>query len=187
MDGPIERKLLIATQRSAWRPNCEPYSGERMGLDASVYCDCFERRRLRTQPRPEWGVDVDEEGGRSATSRDLDQQIAFDAWNHSACEHEDGVLLHHRIGNIALIGLFRQLLNPHVDRLPVIVRKIIYSGSHAGDSLSLETVAQLGAEVEALAQVHDKDRKNEQFLRDFEQQLRELVEYSGKVGKPIVF
>ena len=25
-----------------------------MGLDASVYCDCFERGRLRTPPRPEW-------------------------------------------------------------------------------------------------------------------------------------
>ena len=164
------------------------YRWERMGLDASVYCDCFERGRLRTPPRPEWGVHVDEEGGRSPTTKDLDEQIAFDAWNYrDACEHENGVLLHQRLGNISLIGLFRQLLNAHVDRLPVIVKKIIYSGSHAGDSLSLEIVEQLGAEIEALGQIHERDRKNEQFLRDFEQQLRELVECSRKVGKPIVF
>jgi hypothetical protein len=159
-----------------------------MGLDAFVYCDCFERGRLRTPPRPEWGVYVGEEGGRSPTTQDLDEQIAFDVWNsRDACEHENGVLLHHRLGNIALIGLFRYLLNAQVDRLPVIVKKIIYSGSHCGDSLSLEMVEQLRAEVEALAQVHDKDRKNEQFLRNFEQQLRELVEFSRTVGKPIVF
>jgi hypothetical protein len=62
-----------------------------MGLDAVVYCDCLERGRLRTASRPEWGVHVDEEGGRSPASQDLDEQIAFDTWNHrDACEHEDG-------------------------------------------------------------------------------------------------
>ena len=162
--------------------------GERMGLDAVVYCDCFERGRLRTPPRPEWGVHVDTEGGRSPATQDLDEQIAFDAWNsRDACAHEDGVLLHHRLGNITLIGLFRRLLSGQADRLPVIVTKIIYSGTHAGDSLSLEAVEQLGTEVEALAQIHDKDRENDRFLRDFEQQLRELVDCSREVGKPIVF
>jgi hypothetical protein len=159
-----------------------------MSLDASVYCDCFERGRLRSPPRLEWGVYVDEEGARSPATRDLDERVAFDSWNcRDACEHEDGVLLHHRLGNIALIGLFRKLLNAHVDRLPVIVKKIVYSGMHAGDSLSLEAVDQLGAELEELAQIHDKARQNEQFLRQFEQQLRELVECSRRVGKPIVF
>ena len=159
-----------------------------MGLDAVVYCDCFERGRLRTPPRPEWGVHVDADGGRSPTTQDLDEQIAFDVWDsRDACEHEGGFLLHHRLGNIALIGFFRQLLDGQVDRLPVIVTKIIHSGSHAGDSLSLEAVEQLEAELEALAQIHDNDRTNEQFLRHFEQQLRELIQCSRKVGKPIVF
>src|SRR5947208_1538866 len=159
-----------------------------MGLDASVYCDCLERGRLRTPPQPGWGVHVDEQGGRSPTTKDLDEQIAFDTWNYrDACEHEDGILLHHRLGNIGLIGFFRQVLSPHVDRLPVIVKKIIYNGIHAGDSLSPEAVEQLVTEIETLAEIHDTDRKDEQFLRHFEQQLRELVECSRKVGKPIVF
>jgi hypothetical protein len=158
-----------------------------MGLDAVVHCDCFERGRLRTPPRPEWGVRVDEECGRSPTTSHLDEQMAFDAWNSTACEHEDGLLLHHRLGNIALIALLRMLLNPHADRLPVIVKKIIYSGTHAGDFLSLEAVEQLALEIEFLAGVHDEDRRNEKFIRHFERQLRELVDCSRKVGKPIVF
>jgi hypothetical protein len=157
------------------------YRWERMG-------DCFERGRLRTPPRPDWGVHVDAEGGRSPTTQDLDEEIAFDTWNYrGACEHEDGVLLHHYLGNIALIALLRELLNGHVDRLPVIVKKVIYSGTHAGDSLSLETVGHLGAELEALARIHDKDPTNESFLRNFERQLRELVECARTIAKPIVF
>jgi hypothetical protein len=159
-----------------------------MGLDASVNCDCFERGRVRTRPRPEWGVYVDEEGGRSPTTRDLDEQIAFDRWNlREACQHEGGVLLHHRLGNVALIGLLRRLLNGRADRMPVIVKKVIYSGTHAGDSLSPQVVEQLGAELEILAQVHDENRENERFLRNFERQLHELVETSRTVRKPIVF
>src|SRR2546421_11903983 len=132
-----------------------------MSVDAYVYCDCFERGRLRTPPQPEWGVHVVEEGGRSTTTQDLDELIAFDTWNYDACEHEGGVLLHHRLGNISLIGLYRQLLNPHVDRLPVIVKKIIYSGIHAGDSLSREAVEQIGTELEGLAQIHANKPKKE--------------------------
>jgi hypothetical protein len=159
-----------------------------MGLDASVYCDCLERGRLRTPPRPEWGVHVDEEGARSPTTRDLDEKIAFDAWNHrDACEHEDGVLLHHRLGNSALINFFRAVLTEHAARLPVVVRKIVYSGIHAGDILSTEAVEQLAGELAVLSQVHVKDRKDEQFLRHFEHQLRELVECSRRVQKPVVF
>src|SRR5437763_826217 len=62
-----------------------------MGLDASVYCDCFERGRLRTQPRPEWGVHLDEDGGRAPATQDLEEQMAFDSWHlPETCEHEGG-------------------------------------------------------------------------------------------------
>ncbi len=159
-----------------------------MGLDAHVYCDCFERGRLRTPPRTAWDVYVDEHGGCAPRTKDTDEQIAFDRWRNShACEHQDGWLLHHRLGNIALIGLFRQLLNPHADRLPVVVHKIIYSGTHCGDRLDTADVEKLSMELTALATIHAPRRKDEAFLRDFEQQLRELVAASRSVGKPIVF
>ncbi len=39
------------------------------------------------------------------TGNDLDQDLAFDQWNITACEHEDGVLMHHYLGNIAHVDL----------------------------------------------------------------------------------
>lgn len=158
-----------------------------MGLDAIVYCDCFERGRLRAVPRAEWGVHIYEDGGRYRSNNNIGENMAFIAWDLEACEHEQGILLHHRLGNIAMIGLLRQVLKPHADRLPVIVNKIIYNGVHAGDFLTLDFVEQLGTEVEFLGQIHNKNSDDEKLLRHFELQLRELVECARKVGKPIVF
>jgi hypothetical protein len=158
-----------------------------VGLDAWVNCDCFERGRLRTPARPEWRVYVDDDGGRATANTDLDQQIAFDSWDREACEHESGQLLHHYVGNISLIGLFRQLLLPMVDRIPIITTKVIYSGTHCGDRLALDEVTRLAEEINVLSQVHGENLRDEQFLRHFEQQLRELVECSLRVRKPIVF
>ena len=158
-----------------------------MGLDASVHCDCFERGLVRVPPQSSWKVYVDEEGGRAPGTDDVDEQIAFDAWNRWACEHEDGVVLHHRIGNIALVGLLRGLLRPVADRLPVVTGRIIHNGIHAGDSLSAADVERLGGEMAVLAEIHDPRPENEHFLRLFERQLRELVGCSLRLRKPIVF
>ena len=56
-----------------------------MGLDASVYCDCFEKGDLKKQPKLEWAVIVDEYGARSvgATGLQIDTLIEFDAWNYA--------------------------------------------------------------------------------------------------------
>ena len=159
-----------------------------MGLDAHVYCDCFERGRLRTPPLAKWDVYLDEHGGCAPRTKEMDELIAFDTWRYQeACEHADGYLLHHRLGNIALIALFRELVNPHADRFPLIVHKIIYSGSHCGDCLDTTDVEKLDTELTALSKIHAPRKNDEQFLRDFEQQLRELVAASRSVGKPIVF
>jgi hypothetical protein len=74
-----------------------------MGLDAGVYCDCFERGRLRSPPPPGCTLSVDDRGLLLCGSDDLGTQIAFDRWQlDQACEHENGLLVQHRIGNIAL-------------------------------------------------------------------------------------
>ena len=60
-----------------------------MGLDASVYRDCYETGRLKSQPLPQWKVYVEPNGSRSNGAEDLDLQVAFDGWsNREACEHE---------------------------------------------------------------------------------------------------
>jgi hypothetical protein len=79
-----------------------------MGLDAVVYCDCFERGRLREPPPPGCNLSVSDDGSLLCGSEDLEVQLAFDQWQlERACEHELGVLLHHYIGNIALVAALR--------------------------------------------------------------------------------
>ena len=158
-----------------------------MGLEAAVYCDCFERGDLEVQPRPEWEVYVAENGSRETTATDLDLQTAFDSWDCQACCHDGGVLLDHYIGNIGLVGRFRELIGEHPNDFPLILEKVIYSGSHCGDYLVVGEVEALQAEVERIAHVHSQDAEAEQWLRGFEAQMLELVGCALRVKRPIAF
>jgi hypothetical protein len=160
-----------------------------MSLDATVYCDCFERGRLRTPPLPQWNLYVDEYGGRSRSSLTggLGDDLAFDRWNVTACEHEDGVLLHHYLGNIARVGLVREALSGHAESFPIILRKVVYNGVHGGDFLAVEQVESLRPELDALKRVRPDDQRQARCVRDFEAQLTELVGASLRLRKPISF
>jgi hypothetical protein len=159
-----------------------------MGLDAGVYCDCFERGRLRSPPPHGCTLSVDESGFLLCGSDDLDTQTAFDQWLvDQACEHENGLLVQHRIGNIGLVANLRAALQTDPDRFPVLLSRVLYNGTHCGDFIPATEVSQLLPEVEALAGIHCADTQMEHFMREFEAQMQELVETSLAVGKPIVF
>lgn len=158
-----------------------------MGLDAVVYCDCFERGRLRSLPKPEWNVHVSDEGGRAPRTGSVEEDIAFDQWDFDACEHERGILLHHFIGNMAGVAFLRKILSQYPNALPITLSKILYSGIHAGDFIAADEVALLEPELKALSETHFDDAEAEDWVRDFERKLRELVERALKVGKPISF
>src|ERR1700685_3015921 len=97
-----------------------------MGLDATVYCDCVERNRLRSKPLPDWKVYVEECGARSSKTGRIEEDLAFDQWNFSACEHESGILLHHRIGNIATVALLRCTLSEHSELFAFTLSQVVY-------------------------------------------------------------
>lgn len=167
-------------------PNHRQPFADHMGLDATVYCDCIERGRLRNPPLPHWKVYVDPSGCRFAHT-DPDDDLAFDAWNTTACEHEDGVLLHHYLGNTTRIGRIRETLSPYPDRFPLILGKVIYCGIHAGDRLSVEQVEALRAELDRLRALRPQDAAAEQRVRTFQNQLQELVAAALQLRKPISF
>jgi len=78
-----------------------------MGLDATVYCNCFETGTLKELP-PCPAVFVSDDGSLDCRSEDLNTLKAFDQWLwHRACNHQGGTFLHHRIGNIGQVGLLR--------------------------------------------------------------------------------
>ncbi len=158
-----------------------------MGLDATVYCDCFERGRLRTPPLPQWNVHVDQSGARFARTGSLDEYLAFDQWNVTACEHEDGVMLHHYLGNMTRVGMVREGLSGNATSFPILLGKVVHDGTHAGDFLSVGQVDSLCPELDALTRVRPTDERQAKCVRDFEAQLKELVAVSLRLRKPISF
>jgi hypothetical protein len=159
-----------------------------MGLDACVFCDCFERGVLRSPPLEEWRVYVERGGFLASATEDLDAQLAFDRWyEDSACVHPSGHLVSERIGNIALVSLLRGELEQEAERYPMLLNRVLYSGTHCGDCISADEVGGMLPEISALAQLHSPDPRHDTFLRDFEGQMRRLVEASLRVRKPLSF
>lgn len=159
-----------------------------MGLDAVVYCDCFELGRLKESPPPGCRLAVARDGSLLCGSDDLQVQLAFDEWHFDrACEHENGILVHHYIGNIALVAALRAALAEMPEEFPLILSQVLYSGTHCGDFIAAHDVPDVQAEVEVLAEVHSKNPDIEEALRDFHSQMAELTECAVRVGKPIAF
>ena len=115
-----------------------------MALDAHVCCDCFGRGQLRSPPPPGCNPSVCADGSLWCGSDDLDVLFAFDRWRQlEACGHEDGYLVAHRSGNIALVASLRRELGRWPERFPVILSRVIYDGIHCGDFIQAADVPQL--------------------------------------------
>jgi hypothetical protein len=85
-----------------------------MGLNAAVYCNCYETGRLRTPPPKSASVYVAEDGGLAC--RDVEHFAEFDEWLESdACEHKRREALCHYIGNLALVAFLRAELGKSAD------------------------------------------------------------------------
>jgi hypothetical protein len=161
-----------------------------MGLDAQVYCDCYEKGRLREPPPRDVSLRVELDGslGRERDNGSLEDDVAWDEWREQrACEHHGGVLLHHRLGNISLIGLLRAELQREPGDFPLLLTKVLYSGSHCGDFLPVDSVLTLQQEVEALSGLRCSTPDADRFMAGFRAQMLELIAASLSVRMPIVF
>jgi hypothetical protein len=159
-----------------------------MALDAYVCCDCFERGTLLVGPPAGCNLSVCADGSLSCGSVDLDVQLAFDRWQQSeACDHEFGILIAHRIGNIDLVAALRRELGRWPDRFQMVLSRVIYNGAHAGDFIPAFDVPRLVPEVEALGSVQCEDPEMLGVLRLFAAQMQDLVAVAMRLGKPIVF
>ena len=159
-----------------------------MGLDASVYCNCFETGLLRTQPRDDFDVYVSKIGAIECGNCDLEICMAFDTWRfNDACEHEDTILTHHYIGNTACVDRLREELHKNAELFPIILEKIIYTGTHSGDHLTIDVVLKLELEVRMLPNLHCEEKRSQEVLDYFYTQLLDLVECAKLMNKPIAF
>jgi hypothetical protein len=161
-----------------------------MGLVAFVFCDCYEKGRLCTPPPGGVGLRVSPDGSLAPGREDcsLDELLAWDNWQaRLACEHRRGELIHHRLGNISLIGRLRLELQREPSRFPVLLGKVVYSGSHAGDCLPIDLIQGLRSEIEELAHFKCSTPESDDFMSRFRTQMQELIAASLSVMKPIVF
>ena len=186
-----------------------------MGLDALVFCDCYAKDRLIKLPPHNIALKVEPDGGlapKSESELPLEAVLDFDQWlENEACEHPGGILLHHRIGNIAQVARLRGEISRESSRFQFILSKVIHNGVHCGDSIALEVIPKLENELAALEEFTVTDQLPESSPRwlnvvrrrfqkpwerlkfrrdaidDFRTQLTELVAAAKEVNKPIVF
>jgi hypothetical protein len=124
-----------------------------MGLDATVYCDCVEKGKLTIpHPFPDL-LHISADGAPEIQGGVLSQHWQrYDAWvANNPCPHKYFWLVHHHLGNVAGIAFVRhiivQIVKDPAVAFPVLWSKVVYSGIHCGDYLSMDDVTKLGAEV----------------------------------------
>ena len=112
---------------------------------------------------------------------------AHDQWLTDSCEH-GGYLLSMFLGNITRVGNLRSFLRALQGkpgpRFPILLEKVIYDGTHTGDSIPLNESPALLKEVEIVLHSSDILAESE---KEFFGNMKELCEASIATGNPIMF
>lgn len=155
-----------------------------MGLDASVRCNCIKEGKARPHPFPEL-LTFDEAGEptlKRARGTKMNLWLKHDKWYRDSCPHA-GYLVKKRLGNIASAACVRRFLEDHSpNNFPLLLERVVYSGTHSGDCVAASDVPQLLTETRTL-QALTRDPLILQFTHD----VVELAEASIATGNPIVF
>ena len=159
-----------------------------MGLDAFVFCDCFEKGILREPPpRPEL-IFVTENGSLDCESDDPEILEEFDIWiRDRTCEHEKGILTGFYVGNATLIAEMWDELANEAQKYPILLDKVLYDGTHCGDFLNKSDIIKLKSEIKRLSKFRCTDSEMQECMQTFQQQMSNLVDCAISVGKPIAF
>lgn len=170
-----------------------------MSLDAGVMCSCLRDGMAAPHPHPDLLV-LDETGYpdlRDWERRTAAEKAAHREWERYRCEHRGGFLVDERLGNVTLVRFVRstliELSKPQepFDAFPVMLQRVVYNGSHVGDSIDPQLAAKLLDEVKRAEGGRDKYRfhrdRDEKTFERFLTALRRLSEASVRTGNPIVF
>jgi len=112
----------------------------------------------------------------------LDLRLAHDKWHRNSCAHS-GYLVDRRLGNISLVAYVREFLQSHSPNdFPLMLERVVYSGSHCGDWIALSDVPQLLAETRRL-----QGLTSDPLILEFANDVAALAEASLATGNPIVF
>lgn len=159
-----------------------------MSLDGYVRCSCIrDGKAKKPHPFPErftW-----DESDAPSLSGDPDEQEwdAHEKWVREACEHE-GYLASEFLGNITRIRNVREFLrglqNSSGPKFPILLKMVVYDGTHTGDWLPAKETPALTKEVDLVLQSSDILTQGE---REFFEAMKRLCEASLATGNPIGF
>jgi hypothetical protein len=168
-----------------------------LGLEARVYCNCYEMGRIKVPPPDPDLVVVTVDGLPEISERATPKQAsAFEAWFNSpesVCGHREFSLVHHSLGNVVTLGTIRRSIRAIVQRpkvkLPLLVGFILRNGSHNGDVIAVSGLLDLQFELDRLTSLDwsTLPRSECGYVRRFVDQMRELNWAALAVGNPIVF
>jgi len=158
-----------------------------MGLDAFIFCDCYEKGRIKRLPPDVGSVYVQRNGSLEPRSQNPEVLDRFDAWRVHACRHEEGMIAGDYLGNAGYIDWLRDAFWPIRKLFPVLLGKVIYCGTHTGDHLALRDVAKLAVELDRLKSYRISDKSLDKDLQLLRQKLQKLVRVALKTKKPIAF
>ena len=145
-----------------------------MGLDATVYVH-----------RDHLPFDVDDSQAR------VDEETGEVFFDDPALEPPgvEFVALAKRLGNIDMIHYLAKKIKDVLDDAsasePLLLKKVLYSGSHCGDWIGLEDLARLREEIVSVLSLTEGHRSAE--LQTFLDDMRELADRAEEEGNPIVF
>ncbi|QYO64538.1 hypothetical protein [Leptolyngbya sp. 7M] len=91
-----------------------------------------------------------------------------------------------RLGNSSDIGYLNQeIANLLLNETSLLLEKVVYSGSHSGDTIDLVELDQLETEINRLKQQLPGHKTV--LLEQFIQSMTELIQAARREGNPIVF
>ncbi len=165
-----------------------------MGLDAMVFCDCVEKGRL-TVPHPYPRLlYIDSNGCPEIRSKDPGKIDEHDKWmNLPPCEHEAMQFAGCWLGNVGYVDRLRSVLSGALRRngqaYPVLLRRVLYDGGHAGDWLTVREVQKLSTELDRLKRrsLPTLGPRDARHVASVTRKLSRLVRVSLATKKPIAF
>jgi len=101
----------------------------------------------------------------------------------------DREAVHKRLGNITAIMWVRdeiEKLLPSLRRNSILLRKVVYDGTHSGDFIPVEDLPALKRELSVVRQRVTPNRVSD-LLHEFLDSMDELIAAAEQQGNPIVF
>ncbi len=146
-----------------------------MGLNATVY------KRLEEVP-------FSREDLRFVAVNPNTGQIDFEDPALSRNWSDKVKVVEKRIGNIALVNVLKAEIEGILGESSsetILVRKILYSGTHSGDIISLKDLDSLKHEITLVRGI--AQQQTSVYVEHFLEDMKELIDASEQHGNPIMF